>query len=198
MPQRPSGVVDRRRWGGLRDDESGAVQGQGGVAQERSFADRQDHRCCRLRGTEQSRGEQATALVYTVRSDLHGQPWPNCVAQRKWTLHWVNKMAKRQQRVSNLRPYAVIGAEQRLLQIAEEARAIFRAFPELRAANRGFGARSGGESPFPLGPQAAEGGGLVGNVRKRKRRKSKMSAAARKRISEAQKARWAKQKRTGK
>ena len=40
-------------------------------------------------------------------------------------------MAKRQQRVSNLRVYAVIGAEQRLLQIAEEARAIFKAFPEL-------------------------------------------------------------------
>jgi hypothetical protein len=100
------------------------------------------------------------------------------------------QMAKRQQRVSNLRPYAVIGAEQRLLQIAEEARAIFRAFPELRAPNRGFDARSGGE-------QAAEGGELVGKLRKRKRRKSKMSAAARKRISEAQKARWAKQKRTG-
>jgi hypothetical protein len=60
-------------------------------------------------------------------------------------------MAKRQQRVSNLRAYAVIGAEQRLLQIAEEARAIFKAFAELRAPNRGFGARGGGESPFPLG-----------------------------------------------
>ena len=48
-------------------------------------------------------------------------------------------MAKRQQRVSNLRSYAVIGAEQRLLQIAEEARAIFKAFPELRAPNRRFG-----------------------------------------------------------
>ena len=58
-------------------------------------------------------------------------------------------MAKRQQRVSNLRSYDVIGAEQRLLQIAEEARTIFRAFPELRAPNRGFGARREGESPFP-------------------------------------------------
>ena len=68
-------------------------------------------------------------------------------------------MAKRQQRVSNLRSYAVIGAEQRLLQIAEEARAIFKAFPELRAPNRGFRARGEGESPFPWGKQVAEGGG---------------------------------------
>ena len=101
-------------------------------------------------------------------------------------------MAKRQQRVSNLRPYAVIGAEQRLLQIAEEARAIFKAFPELRAANRGFGAQSEGESPFPLGPQTSRAGN--GRKRQGKRRRRKMSAAARKRISEAQKARWAKLK----
>jgi hypothetical protein len=99
-------------------------------------------------------------------------------------------MAKPQQRVSNLRPYAVIGAEQRLIQIGEEARAIFQAFPELRAPNRGFGAR-GGESPFPWGTRSAEGGASKGRKRKRRR---KMSAAARKRISEAQKARWAKQK----
>jgi hypothetical protein len=105
-------------------------------------------------------------------------------------------MAKRQQPFSNLRPYAVIGAEQRLVQIAEEARAIFKAFPELRAPNRGFGARRGGDNPFQWGKQAAEGGGLVGNGRKRKgkRRRRKMSAAARKRISEAQKARWEKLK----
>ena len=106
-------------------------------------------------------------------------------------------MAKRQQRVSNLRPYAVIGAEQRLLQIAEEARAIFKAFPELRAPNRGFGARGGAESPFPWGKQAAEGHG-PSNGQKRKRRRRKMSPAARKKISEAQKARWAKLKRAGK
>jgi hypothetical protein len=104
-------------------------------------------------------------------------------------------MAKRQQPFSNFRAYAVIGAEQRLLQIAEEARAIFKAFPELRAANRGFGARDG-ESPFPGQKSAAEGGGAIGNGRRRKgnRRRRKMSAAARKRISEAQKARWVKLK----
>ena len=105
-------------------------------------------------------------------------------------------MAKRQQRFSNLRPYAVIGAEQRLLQIAEEARAIFKAFPELRAPNRGFGAQSQGESPFPWDAQTSSGG----NRRRRKgnQRRRKMSAAARKRISEAQKARWAKLKRAEK
>jgi hypothetical protein len=108
-----------------------------------------------------------------------------------------SSMAKRQPRVSNLRAYAVIGAEQRLLQIAEEARAIFKSFPELRAPGRGFGAR-GGESPFPWQKQAPEDGGLVGNGRRRKgkRRRRKMSPAGRKRISDAQKARWAKQKKS--
>ena len=104
-------------------------------------------------------------------------------------------MAKRQQRDSSLRPYAVIGAEQRLLQIAEEARAIFKAFPELRAPNRGFGARKESESPFPWSPQTST---ATGDGRKRKRRRRKMSPAARKRISEAQKARWAKLKRANK
>ena len=76
-------------------------------------------------------------------------------------------MAKRQQQDPSLRPYAVIGAEQRLLQIADEARAIFQVFPELRAPNRGFEAR-GGESPFSWQKHAAEEGGLVGNGRRRK------------------------------
>jgi hypothetical protein len=102
-------------------------------------------------------------------------------------------MAKRKRQDSSLRTYAVIGAEQRLLQIAEEARAIFQAFPELRAPNRGFGARIGGQSPFPWGPRPSADGGN-GRKRRGNRRRRKMSAAARKRISEAQKARWAKQK----
>jgi hypothetical protein len=108
-------------------------------------------------------------------------------------------MAKRPRQDPSLRAYAVIGAEQRLLQIAEEARAIFKVFPELRGPNRGFGARSDGESPFPWERQAAEGGGFVGNGRRRRRngRRRRMSVAARKRISEAQKARWAKLKARG-
>ena len=39
---------------------------------------------------------------------------------------------------SNLREWAVKGAEQRLVELAEEARAIFAAFPELRGRGRGF------------------------------------------------------------
>ena len=99
-----------------------------------------------------------------------------------------------EQQDPSLRLYAVIGAEQRLLQIADEARAIFQAFPELRAPNRGFGA-CGGKSPVSVAKAGCpEEGGLVENGRRRKgkRRRRRMSAAARKRISEAQKARWAK------
>ena len=39
---------------------------------------------------------------------------------------------------SDLRAWAVKGAEQRLVEIAEEARWIFSAFPELRVPGRGF------------------------------------------------------------
>jgi hypothetical protein len=82
------------------------------------------------------------------------------------------------------RRYALVGAEQRLLEIAEEAAKIFRVFPELRARGRGFAALRGGGAP------AAEQTGGPG--RKRRRRRRTMSAEARKRISDAQKARWAK------
>jgi len=75
------------------------------------------------------------------------------------------------------RRYAVIGAEQRLLQIAQEAAVIFTAFPELR--DRGFMERSKSRN-------------VAQAVVARKRRR--MSAEARRKISEAQKARWARQK----
>ena len=39
---------------------------------------------------------------------------------------------------SDLREWAVKGAEQRLVELAEEARAIFAAFPELREKGRGL------------------------------------------------------------
>lgn len=90
-------------------------------------------------------------------------------------------MAKRQG--NNLRRYAVVGAEQRLLELAEEAAGIFAMFPELRAPGRGF--MAGGQ------------GGRAGNAAPRRRRRRKMSAEARKRISDAQKARWARQKAAG-
>ena len=63
---------------------------------------------------------------------------------------------------TRLRQWAITGAEQRLLEIATEAAAIHRAFPELRER------------------KAATGTG-----------RRKLSAAARKRISAAQKKRWA-------
>jgi hypothetical protein len=79
----------------------------------------------------------------------------------------------------DLRRYAVKGAEQRLLEVAEEAARIFAAFPELRGRGRGFDAvgPASNASSAPALPT---------------RRKRKMSAAARKRISRAQKKRWAK------
>jgi len=91
-------------------------------------------------------------------------------------------VAKR--RGQDFREWALLGAEQRLLQIAEEAASIHRAFPELRKKTSQVRRLSRGTelAGAPTGP---------------KRRRRKLSAAARKRISEAQKARWAKQ-RTGK
>jgi hypothetical protein len=44
---------------------------------------------------------------------------------------------------SDLREWAVKGAEQRLVELAEEARAIFAAFPELRGQGRGFDVKRG-------------------------------------------------------
>jgi hypothetical protein len=89
-------------------------------------------------------------------------------------------------RDNDLRRYAVVGAEQRLLEIAEEAAHIFQTFPELRARGRGFDAVRGGRSNAEA-QRLRTGAGRV-------RRRRKMSAEARKRISEAQKARWAKQR----
>jgi hypothetical protein len=76
----------------------------------------------------------------------------------------------------DLREWAVKGAEQRLVELAEEARAIFAAFPELRAEGRGFDAKL-----------ALPTTSLRTSV---KRRKS-MSPATRKKIALAQKKRWA-------
>ena len=95
-------------------------------------------------------------------------------------------MAKRQG--DNLRRYAVVGAEQRLLELAEEAAGIFAMFPELRAPGRGFIATGQGGRRGPAAGSAPA---------PRRRRRRKMSADARKRISDAQKARWARQKAAG-
>jgi hypothetical protein len=80
----------------------------------------------------------------------------------------------------------VKGAELRLLELAEEAATIFGHFPELRAPGRGFMANATAASPDPAHGEQP-----------RRRRRRKMSAEARKRISDAQKARWAKQRAGG-
>ena len=77
---------------------------------------------------------------------------------------------------ADLRKWAVKGAEQRLVELAEEARAIFAAFPELRRQGRGFSSQR----------EVA-----TGQVKLSKRRRKGMSAAARKKVSLAQKKRWA-------
>jgi hypothetical protein len=71
------------------------------------------------------------------------------------------------------------GAEARLAQLRAEESAIFRAFPDLRSHHTQNVNDSGPAAPRPRG-------------------RRRLSAEARKRISEAQKARWAKQKRKSK
>ena len=79
---------------------------------------------------------------------------------------------------SDLREWAVKGAEHRLVEIAAEARAIFAAFPELREPGRGF--------------DAGRGAGVATTQHSLgKRRRKAMSAAARRKIALAQKKRWA-------
>jgi hypothetical protein len=82
---------------------------------------------------------------------------------------------------ADLREWAVKGAEQGLVELADEARAIFTPFPELRGPGRGFGANRGRAATTQVSP------------RKRRRR---MSAAARKKVSLAQKKRWAEWRKT--
>ena len=96
-------------------------------------------------------------------------------------------MAKR---VDDVRRWAVMGAEARLLQISEEAAAIYRAFPELR---RGGGqAISGRGRGRGRGRAKAAAAAAVEGGTAQPRKKRRLSAAARKRISDAQKRRWAK------
>ena len=77
----------------------------------------------------------------------------------------------------DIRRYAVVGAEARLLEIAQEAEAIHRAFPELR------GRRGQSLHAIPIDGSTSEGGA--------RRRRSKMSAAERKAVSERMKKYWA-------
>jgi len=81
-----------------------------------------------------------------------------------------------------------MGAEARLLQISEEAAAIYRAFPELRRGGGAGPGRGRGRGRGRAQAAAADAGSEAAQPRKKRR----LSAAARKRISDAQKRRWAK------
>jgi hypothetical protein len=72
--------------------------------------------------------------------------------------------------------YAKKGATHRYQELKDEIASLLKAFPHLRY----------GSAVSPAMPDAVE--------EPKVRRRRKMSAAARKKISEAQKARWAKQK----
>jgi hypothetical protein len=85
--------------------------------------------------------------------------------------------------VNDLHMWAVKGAEQRLVEIAEETRVILATFPELKTLNPGLTDEGRRGDKAPISTAAP-------------RRRRKMSAAARKRIGDAQRARWAKQKAT--
>jgi hypothetical protein len=84
---------------------------------------------------------------------------------------------------SDLRSWAVKGAEQRLGEIAEEAKVIFQTFPELRHRGRGF----------DLPKASARAGGSVESPAKATSRshRRKMSPAARKAVSDRMKKFWA-------
>ena len=84
-------------------------------------------------------------------------------------------MAKRD---TNIRAWARVGAEQRLTQLRTEVAEIYATFPELRRGSRAI---------RPAADNAT-------NKPARARRRRKLSAEARKRISDAQKARWARQR----
>ncbi len=97
----------------------------------------------------------------------------------------------------DLRAWARIGAQQRLRELNDERDNILEAFPELGG---------GAENPVPA--SSSNGGDTevreVAAARRpthdtatQPRKRRKLSAEARRRISEAQKARWAKQKKAG-
>ena len=83
----------------------------------------------------------------------------------------------------DIRRWALLGARERLAELAAEASDIYKAFPELRSHAIGFGKRTGG-STAPVNAAPAP--------------RRTLSTNAQKRISDAQKARWAKHRSTQK
>ena len=92
-------------------------------------------------------------------------------------------MAKRQFDVE-LRAWARMGAEKRLVELAEEAEAIHRAFPELRDRHE-----------VSVAPRESRSATPKTTGRRRRRR---MSAAGRAKLRASLKKRWAAAKKAGK
>jgi hypothetical protein len=90
---------------------------------------------------------------------------------------------------SRLQEFARIGAAARIKELQAEITSIRREFPALTAP----GGESAMPSPFRKRP-GRPAANLAANVAAPRKRRRKMSAAARKKISEAQKKRWAAQK----
>jgi hypothetical protein len=82
---------------------------------------------------------------------------------------------------SEIRTWALRGAERRLVELAEEQKAIYAAFPELRGASS---LQPANPNPYSAGVRQAIQGAVT-------RRRPKLSAEARRRIAEAQRKRWA-------
>jgi hypothetical protein len=97
-------------------------------------------------------------------------------------------LAKRQ--TTDLHKWATLGAGQRLRELTEEITSIYRAFPGLRGT-QGRRSAKGSRAQRGTGPTENAAGDTAARPSRRRR---KMSAEARKRISDAQKARWAKQR----
>jgi hypothetical protein len=81
--------------------------------------------------------------------------------------------------VRDVRRYAVLGAEARLAQIAEEAASIYRAFPELRGRQA---------LRTPASEADSEESGRP--MRRRRGKRKRMSAAQRKAVGERMKKYW--------
>ena len=87
---------------------------------------------------------------------------------------------------NQLREFAIIGARARVKELRDEIASIHRDFPELRTSGAGVASLSINE------PGQNEAVAQDSEVKPRRRRR--MSAAARKKISDAQKKRWVKQR----
>jgi hypothetical protein len=93
----------------------------------------------------------------------------------------------------DLKAWALLGAQQRLAELEDERSSILAAFPQLRR-----GGRVKSSSQASAGARSVTGAAIQPDGVGKRRRRRKMSAAARKAISDAQKARWAKLKRAQK